>query len=139
MAYLWNPALETGLKEVDEQHKQLFDKLNNISAAFRGGSGPDEVFKTVAFLIDYTVMHFATEEELMLKNDYSGYPAHKKAHEDFKATVAELTQKLQKEGPSEDFVVDVTAIIGDWLIGHIRVADKKMASGVISIDDSLEF
>jgi len=137
MAYLWNSTLETGHKKIDEQHRQLFNKLNDINAAFRNGKGAEEIFTTLAFLTEYTVMHFATEEELMEKNDYPDYAVHKKNHDDFKATAGELTQKLRKDGPSEDFIVDVTAVIGDWLISHIRIDDIKMASYVLSNDEPI--
>ena len=128
MAYIWSPALETGHEKIDEQHRQLFDTLNSIAAAFWGGRGSQEITKTLAFLTEYTIMHFSTEEELMEKNAYSGYAAHKKRHDDFKVTVTGLAKKLEKEGPCEDFIVNVTAIIGDWLISHIKVEDTKMAS-----------
>jgi len=128
MAYLWNSVLETGHEKIDEQHKQLFIALNDIANAFKEGTGPQELFKTIEFLTSYTVMHFTTEEDLMEKYDYPGYKTHKQCHEDFKVTVTELTQQLQEKGPSEDLIVNVTAVIGDWLISHIRVDDIKMAS-----------
>ncbi|MCL2180740.1 MAG: hemerythrin family protein [Treponema sp.] len=128
MSYLWNPALETGHAQFDEQHHQLFKTLNNISSAFREGRGKEEIFKTAAFLAQYTVMHFTAEENLMKELDYPGYNEHKECHEEFKYTVSELTEKLKEEGPSEDLIVNITTAVGDWLIGHIREADKKMAA-----------
>lgn len=128
MSYLWNSSLETGHKEIDEQHRQLFDALNNIAAAFKRGNGYEELYKTLVFLTDYTVMHFNTEEELMKKHVYDDYYAHKQCHEDFKKTVTALIRRLKNEGPSEDLVVTVTAVIGDWLISHIRVDDKRMTA-----------
>ncbi|MCL2271698.1 MAG: bacteriohemerythrin [Treponema sp.] len=132
MAYLWNSVLETGHEKIDKQHKQLFIALNDIAKAFKEGTGSQELFKTLGFLTDYTVMHFTTEEDLMEKYDYPGYKAHKQCHEDFKVTVAELTEQLYEKGPCEDLIVNVTAVIGDWLISHIRVDDIKMASFVNS-------
>ena len=132
MAYLWNHTLETGSKLIDEQHRRLFEALNNIAAAFQEGRGAQEVSKTIAFLTDYTIMHFETEEELMKKHKYLDYSAHKFCHEDFKKTVGSLTKKLEKEGPSEDLIVNVTAVVGDWLISHIKFDDIKMITDVKS-------
>jgi len=132
MSYLWNSSLETGYKTIDEQHRQLFDALNNIATAFKRGKGYEELYKTLVFLTDYTVLHFNTEEELMKKHVYDEYYAHKQCHEDFKETVKELIQRLKAEGPSEDLVVTVTATIGDWLVSHIRVDDHKMAEFISS-------
>lgn len=132
MAYLWSPVLETGHDKIDEQHKQLLEALNGIANAFKQGTGDEELLKTLAFLTNYTVMHFTTEEDLMKEYDYHGYQSHRKTHEDFKVIVSQLTQRLQKEGPSEDLIVTVTAIIGDWLISHIRVDDVRMAKFIKS-------
>jgi len=128
MAYIWSSALETGHEKIDEQHKQLFSALNKIADAFQHDKGSDEVFKTLDFLTDYTVMHFQTEEELMEEYKYPGYASHKNSHNDFKATVGDLTKRLRSEGPSEDLIATVTTIVGDWLISHIRVDDIKMAA-----------
>ncbi|MDR0503192.1 MAG: bacteriohemerythrin [Treponema sp.] len=136
MPYVWSPILETGHEKVDEQHRQLFNALNNIVVAYREKRGSQEIIKTLFFLTNYTVMHFSTEEELMLKFNYPDYDAHKKNHEDFKVTVLEFMQKFQDEGPSEDLIVNVTSAVGDWLLSHIRVDDKKMASYVLEKADN---
>jgi len=128
MPYIWNSILETGHKKIDEQHRQLFDALNNIAVAYREERGTKEIFKTLSFLTNYTVMHFSTEEALMQKCGYPEYEKHKKNHDDFKESVLEFLEKFQEEGPSEDLIVTVTAAVGDWLVSHIRVDDKKMVS-----------
>jgi len=135
MAYIWNSILETGHEKIDEQHHQLLDALNNIALAFWEERGAEEIFKTLKFLTDYTIMHFSTEEELMEKYNYKGFSGHKKSHDDFKITVTELTKKLQEEAPDSDFIVNVTTIIGDWLISHIKVDDKKMVSYILASDE----
>jgi len=132
MAYLWNSVFETGHEIIDGQHRQLFGALNNITSAFWAGTGADEVQKTLSFLTDYTVMHFKTEEDLMIKYKYRGYSAHKKTHDDFKVTAGKLAKKLHDEGPNEDLIVNVTTKIGDWLISHIKVDDMEMAAYVIT-------
>ena len=132
MAYLWNSSLETGFIKVDLQHRQLLKALNNIADSFREGKGTNEIYKTLDFLAKYTVIHFAVEEKLMKMYNYHDYSCHKKCHEDFKATVKELIQKLHNESPTEELIVNVTTIIGDWLISHIRVDDIRMGSFVKS-------
>ena len=138
MAYIWSPLFKTGHEIIDEQHRQLFDALNNIASAFRKGKGADEISKTLAFLVEYTLIHFSTEEELMENKKYPKYLAHKKCHDDFKVTAVELLKKFQEEGPSEDFIVNVTIIIGDWLISHIKIDDIKMVSYINSTDGFID-
>jgi hemerythrin len=128
MAYLWDSSLETGYGKIDNQHKQLIAALNNIIEASNSGKGSDEIFKTLDFLTGYTIMHFADEEKLQLQYDYPDYYIHKRYHEEFKNTVKELTQRLIKEGPTEEMVAMVTASIGDWLLNHIRGDDFRLAA-----------
>ena len=128
MAYIWSPALETGYGKIDEQHMQLFDALNKIADAFEQGKGAAEIFKTIDFLAEYTVMHFQTEEELMKKYKYPEYTVHKNYHDDFRTTVREFTAEIRSKGPNEELIVAVTTTVGDWLSSHIRVDDVKMAA-----------
>jgi hemerythrin len=130
MAYLWDSSLETGYEKVDNQHRQLISALNSIIDASRNGKGTDEIFKTLDFLTGYTIMHFTDEEKLQVKYDYPDYLIHKRYHDEFKVTVGELTQRIVKEGPSEEMVTTVTTAIGDWLLNHIKGDDFRMAAYV---------
>jgi hemerythrin len=135
MAYLWDSSLETGHEKIDNQHKQLISALNNIIDASRQGKGSEEIFKTLDFLTGYTVMHFTTEEKLQQQYDYPEYLIHKRYHDEFKATVGEITARLIKEGPSEKIVAEITAIIGNWLLNHIKGDDFRMAAFIKSKGD----
>jgi len=132
MAYLWNSALDTGNEKIDGQHRKLFDTLNSIASAFQENRGPQEISSTLVFLTEYTIMHFSEEEELMKKYNYPEYSTHKFSHDDFKITVGKLMKDMEAKGPSEDLIVNVTAVIGDWLITHIKFDDKKMIAYIAS-------
>ncbi|MDR1278121.1 MAG: hemerythrin family protein [Treponema sp.] len=130
MAYQWDSSLETGYEKIDNQHKQLISALNDIIEASISGKGSDEVFKTLDFLTGYTIMHFADEEKLQIQYDYPDYFTHKHYHDEFKATVKALTERLVKEGPTGEMVELVTTSIGNWLLNHIKGDDFRMAAYV---------
>ncbi|MDR1100338.1 MAG: hemerythrin family protein [Treponema sp.] len=130
MAYQWDSSLETGYEKIDNQHKQLISALNDIIEASSSGKGSDEVFKTLDFLTGYTILHFADEEKLQLQYDYPDYFIHKHYHDEFKATVKDLTERLVKEGPTGEMVELVTTSIGNWLLNHIKGDDFRMAAYV---------
>jgi hemerythrin len=132
MAYQWDSSLETGHQKIDNQHKQLIAALNNISEAAASGKGSAEIFKTLDFLTGYTIMHFADEEKLQVKYDYPDYLVHKRIHDEFKVTVGDFTQRLVKEGPTDEMVRIVTTAVGDWLLNHIKGDDFRMAAYVKS-------
>ena len=90
MVYQWDSSLETGYEKVDKQHMQLVETLNKLITASKEGKDSEEIFKVLDFLTGYTIMHFKTEEDLMIKYSYSDYHVHKSYHDDFKVTVGDL-------------------------------------------------
>jgi len=127
MEYKWDSSLETGYLRVDNQHRELVEALNNIIDASKRGKGSQEILKTVAFLTDYTVMHFSTEEMLMEQFKYPEFQFHKNEHDLFKDIVAKLNKKLEHEGPTEELIDYITKLIGKWLMHHIKEVDFQMA------------
>ena len=128
MSYAWTPDLATGDTVIDNQHKQLFSMVNTLFDAYQNGKERQEVEKTIEFLVEYTVKHFADEEALQKKHAYPEYHAHKQLHADFKESVRELAAKMSQEGPTENFVIEVCTIIGEWLFRHVKDEDSKMAA-----------
>lgn len=63
---IYDDSLSTGVRSIDDQHKELFDKINNLLAACREGKGKEEVAKVMKFLSDYVIDHFGTEEGYMV-------------------------------------------------------------------------
>jgi len=128
MEYKWDETLETGHPRIDEQHKQLFDALINIIEASKQGKDKEEIYKTLDFLAEYTVLHFKTEEDLQLKYDYPDYPIHKQSHDEFKTTVKNQIYTLQTKGPEKELIDIVAQTVGDWLVTHIKGNDIAMAA-----------
>jgi hemerythrin len=132
MAYLWDSSLETGHEKIDNQHKQLIAALNSLIEASAGGKGDVEIFKTLDFLTGYTIKHFSDEEKIQIEYEYPDYLIHKRYHDEFKVTVGEMTKQIQKEGPTEVLIGQVTNAIGSWLLNHIKGDDFRMAAYVKS-------
>jgi hemerythrin len=128
MDYTWDESLVTGYKIIDDQHRQLFDTLVKLIEASEQGLGKDEIYTTLDFLSEYTIMHFKTEEELQLEYGYPDYPLHKQSHDDFKTTVNNQIYTLQKKGPEKELIDIVVQTVGDWLVTHIKGNDIVMAA-----------
>lgn len=127
MYFEWSDDLATGNAEIDSQHKALFAAADALFCSCQVGGERQEVEKTMEFLLQYTIRHFADEEALQVRYDYPGYPAHKQAHADFTELARGLAAKLPQGGPFDDYVSEVYTTIGEWLLNHIRGEDLKMA------------
>jgi hemerythrin-like metal-binding protein len=111
---------ETGIEEVDTQHKNLFQALNRLGAAFQKGTAGEEVKTSLAFLAEYTVDHFNAEEAFMQKMGYPKFTAHRMQHSQLVSKVQNLVVKLD-----EGFMItgDVISFFSDWLVDHINASD----------------
>jgi hemerythrin len=129
MAIEWTPDLATGVKEIDEQHKELFKRIDSLVEAWKGGNAAQEtreVEKVIAFLNDYVVFHFGTEERYMDKFGYSSTTAHKAQHAQFVKTFGRLKDRFKAEGASPALVEDANQLLVDWLKNHIHFVDKAL-------------
>ena len=54
MAVQWSENLAVGVNMIDEQHKGIFSRINNLMNAMSQGKGKEEVGKVLEFLADYT-------------------------------------------------------------------------------------
>lgn len=128
--YEWTKDLETGNAQIDREHKQLIEAINQLMDACAAGKGRAELEKTTKFLSDYAARHFANEETLQKQSGYPDYLNHKRYHEEFKRVVADLMAQLQKEGPTVVLVGKVNSSIVGWLLNHIKREDVKVATHI---------
>lgn len=121
----WNNSLSVGIQEIDNQHRQLIKKLNELAEYIQQKKGKDKIGTTLRFMNDYSKIHFSTEEEYMIKYEYPGLEKQKREHEKFKGTVDKLIRELGKEKDMEFFASQVQRFLIDWLILHIKTVDLK--------------
>jgi hemerythrin len=127
MAFIkWDSKYAVGVAIIDAQHKTLFEHVNALFDAMQAGHGKEELGRTLAFLANYTVEHFKTEEELMRRTAYPGFLAHKGIHDDLTRQVIDLQGKLEKG--SQMLSLPVMHFLRDWLSHHISEEDKKLAA-----------
>ncbi len=132
MAFTWTKELETGNLQIDTEHKELIQAINNLLTACSSGKGRAEVANTVDFLAQYTKTHFAHEQVLQQKYHYPDYPNHKKYHEDFIKVVDGIAARLKAQGPTIQLVGEVNMQVGNWLINHIKREDVKVAKHILA-------
>ena len=126
----WTSNLETGNHRIDQQHKQLFKLTSDIVDSYMSGKSSELVAKTLDFLAEYTVKHFADEEALQIQYDFPDYKNHKKMHDDFKESVIDLITKYKANDNSIDLHSTVNSIVVRWLVQHIQREDSKIAQHI---------
>lgn len=121
----WDDNLSVGIEEVDNQHKELIKKLDDLAECILNKKGKDKIGTILRFMNDYAKIHFSTEEEYMTKHGYPGLDLHIKQHGKFRDTTNRLIKELESEKDMESFASSVQRFLIDWLILHIKTTDQK--------------
>ena len=126
MATQWTEALSLGVAEIDEQHKELFRRVDQVLAGLAAGDR-SEISRLLDFLGQYVVVHFGAEEGLMRSRAYPDFPMHKAEHDRFLEDLAALHEEHRAQGPTEVLVSRVNRQVADWLRVHILGTDAVLA------------
>ncbi|MDX2493642.1 MAG: bacteriohemerythrin [Desulfuromusa sp.] len=120
--FQWKDTYNTGVTLMDQQHRRLVDLINNLFQCMKDGGDRMIVGEIVDELVNYTVTHFRSEEDLMQKNNYPDLAAHQQIHKSFVEKVGIYAEKL-KAGERLP-PVDIYNFLTDWLISHIEKQDR---------------
>ena len=121
----WDDSLSVGVQLIDEQHKVLIQRLNDMSEAVEENRGTDKIAKTLDFLIDYTNFHFSAEAKHMETNNYPGFDDHVEKHKGFTTPLNELVSDFKEEGATPILAEAIDTFLVKWLVEHIMTVDVE--------------
>lgn len=124
MAIQWTDDLATGVAEIDDQHKELFKRIDRLFQACNQAQGRHEIGKTIAFLEEYVDTHFGAEEKAMKQHSYPDYGAHKAQHAYYRNNLLNIKQQVEEEGPGVHLIILTNRLVVDWLRNHIQKLDR---------------
>lgn len=119
----WKDGYSVNVAKVDDQHKKLISLVNQLYDAMQVGKGSTVLGKVLKELVDYTVYHFGTEEEMFRIYSYPEYAEHKKEHDDLTRKAKEL--KTEFDNGNNLITIEVMRFLSNWLNVHILEVDKK--------------
>lgn len=134
MSITWDASLATGHADIDDQHRELFSRIDQLLHAMKTGRGRAEVSSVVAFLDAYVLEHFGNEERLMKARRFPAIDAHLLEHRKFVAALATLRADLDRDGPGTLLVIRVNHHLLEWLRDHIHVRDRALAEWLATPD-----
>lgn len=121
---LWSDDYRIGVESVDEQHREIFDRLDRLMTA----SADPEVRGMAAFMANYVVEHFADEERLMRQVRYPGYESHRQTHIEFRRVVISKVAAIHAADNLDALKIELYVLVSEWLIDHILGKDRKITS-----------
>lgn len=133
---LWKDKYELGVPLIDEQHKELFQRVEAFMQVLRStASWNDKVGKvneTLEFMNAYVVEHFRDEEAYQQKIGYPASQEHKKIHRDMVDYVLAVTEEYKSKGFDEQLMQRFAGKLMAWLINHVATEDQQIAAYAIS-------
>lgn len=125
----WNDNFNTGLDDVDAQHRKLAELLNRLASQVAYGGTPQALDAIFDELANYAVYHFACEEAIW--DTYfdadSAKHDHLAIHASFGREVGRLKAALQHDASSTQVAESALAFLARWLASHILETDRHMA------------
>jgi hemerythrin len=120
----WTEKYTVGNPLVDAYHHIFFQMVDEFRTAL-AQQAPPAMEDRIAFLVDYTLMHFDSEEKLMEKVGYPDMEAHKEQHRLFREKMLEL-QRRYRHVPDAVSAEEVLYLIQDWFSHHILGTDMDL-------------
>ena len=122
-AFRWKENYSVKVVALDNQHKKLFELVNELHAAMGEGHGNDVAGDILYRLIDYTVHHFSAEERLMEQHKFPGLPSHRAEHKALTDKV--LAFKKDFDAGATNVTPQLMMFLQQWLRNHIQSVDQR--------------
>ena len=128
----WNESLETGVEQIDGDHRGLISLANRIHAAAEAGDR-DAVTDLILDFSNYCDDHFVMEEEFMRDISYPKRMEHKRDHDQMLADLDKIMEKVRHN-------LDASAVMAEfifrWTANHVMVIERDLAEFVRTIHAS---
>lgn len=123
----WEPLMETGVAEIDRDHRELVDRINELGQAMRKGEGRQKIAELLAFLNRYVQEHFLMEEALMRASGYPGLEQHQARHEQFRRDLAARAEAFAHTPAERGVAIEIHGWLMRWLSDHTLHQDETLA------------
>jgi hemerythrin len=119
----WRHECSVGVAAIDDQHGILMDTLNELRVMLVNGRDRREICEQFDRLIDFTRMHFHSEEQLLEQQGFPGLSEHRAAHQ-------HLLNQIQSRLDHARHTVDMELrpllhFLRTWYIDHIESLDQQ--------------
>jgi hemerythrin len=119
----WDISLETGITDIDMQHRILFNIVKILIDALENNREAEIIDSILDELTRYTEYHAFTEEKYHQGTDEE-LEEHRRSHKDFIEKVIGM-HKIYREIGVRNFSVFILDFLTDWIKTHIMEMDMR--------------
>ena len=122
----WKDKFSVKVQLFDEHHQQLISIINQLHSATELGKTPRELNIIFSKLVEYTHIHFDSEETLLRQYHFPGIHDQENEHANFIESLKDL-RKSFKDG-NENIDHKVLEFLQNWLLSHILDSDMAYST-----------
>jgi hemerythrin len=122
--FQWNDNLLTHVDVIDAQHREYFERVNEVLKHAAEERSAEETEKALDFVASYVVLHFDTEQDAMRFAEYPEEEAHLEQHQHFAMRLDRLRASFAKQGFRPVLATELNALLVEWFVHHIRTVDQ---------------
>lgn len=127
MAFEWDDTLETGDPLVDQQHQRIHQIFQELE---RAEDTPAEVMRVLDNLATHVGAHFATEEDLMVREEFPAALAESHRAEHNRLTESTRTIIISFRRGELTSILPIVDFLRDWLATHVHDCDRVLIEHV---------
>lgn len=117
----WQESYATGIQIVDDQHRQIFQTINQLFDLLQADAPLPQIRDNLDFLIAYAVNHFQTEESFMTESGYPSLSEHIEEHRNLIARIHAIRARFAT--PEPPTLLELSRMVGEWTSHHIGEVD----------------
>jgi hemerythrin-like metal-binding protein len=121
----WRREFETGIPDVDHEHRELVDLINELHERLGDDAAQDEVARFLGEVFARISAHFALEETIMRKHRYDEYQDHKGDHERLLDELRDIMD-AHDAGAYLDYREALSRAVHDWFVNHFKTRDARL-------------
>jgi len=120
----WQDDYNINVAQIDDQHRQMLGIARDLHVAVREQRSKAALLKILDRLTEFSHMHFAFEETLMVEHSYPELKTHQEEHAALMQQLEVFRQSLENGRLLQ--LSPTTDITDDWVLAHVDGADRKL-------------
>lgn len=122
--YKFTEDCMTGIAEIDEEHRQLFDMMNQAIQLLQEQEDiTSETEGLIQSLLEYAAKHFSHEEDYMESIQDPELPRQKREHQAFREKMEEMSAAKTGATNGKAVMQELMEYLSRWLYHHILGSD----------------
>jgi hemerythrin len=130
--YTWSNKYKIGVTEVDDQHKRIFEAINELGDFLNNPDKTENVKWSIqAFIVEilnYVKKHFHDEELAMELAKAPWLEDHKRVHQGLAEDIISFRDRIVELNNDDEqlhIMEQLHKFMSEWLVHHIMIEDAK--------------